>query len=65
MFNVATKIADERVASLLCDALEGGSNYWICEVSQGNEPTGKLPTDDYYNWSQWWPLCGGSVNISE
>lgn len=65
MFNVTTKITDGRVASLLCDALEGGANYWISDVSQGVAPTGKLSTEDYFHWSQWWPICGGSVEIVE
>lgn len=65
MFDVTIKITDEQIAGLLCNAFEGGSNYWIGEVEQGKEPTSKLEGDDYFHWAQWWPVCGGSVLVTE
>lgn len=41
---VELKVSDERIQDLLCDALEGGSNYWI-DSYQKVYPAGKSRED--------------------
>lgn len=57
------ELTDEQVMNLLCAALEGGSNYWISEVHQGEEPA--QPLDNDFAWFEWWPVYGGSIKLVE
>jgi hypothetical protein len=61
-------ITEEQVKTLLCDALEGGSNYWISKVTpsladgvslrefgEGGSRQGPV----YWHWCQLVPLADG------
>lgn len=68
-----TQIDDNRIRGLLCDAFEGGSNYWIDNICP--ELTGGLVfddfktggsqqiPDDYWHWSQLVPLVEGCAVV--
>ena len=56
-------VSNEVIMSLLDCALEGGSNYWYVDVSEGNAPEfSELGYEDY-EWWQKYPVLGGSIVV--
>jgi hypothetical protein len=60
-----TAISKGRLYSLLCGALEGGSNYWTCSVRIQRLPPGKTAADfEFFHLEV--PLTeGGAIEIAE
>lgn len=74
-FTVETDLDVEKVRGLLCNAFEGGSNYWYL-IDKINFPPGMVRGDyaeggkgqdgpSYWHWSQLVPTqAGGSLTMS-
>lgn len=68
-FKIETEISDKDVSLLLCDAFEGGSNYWYADLSyelpegisfeEFREGGARQSKDEYWHWSQLIPLTEG------
>lgn len=70
--NITVEITNERILSLLCNAFEGGVNYWVTEVEAGEPPLDPdalknitAHGDNYWHWSQTWPALGGWITVVE
>jgi hypothetical protein len=62
---VPTVISKGRIYSLLCGALEGGSNYWYCDARVKTLPEGTTLADFDF-WHLEVPLAeGGAIEIAE
>lgn len=62
---VTHQISDERVEDLLCDALEGGSNYWYV-INSCNYPEGETKESLGIEFPHTQlPLKGGSLTIGD
>ena len=61
---ITIEISDEILLTLLCTAFEGGSNYWYADVAKHNPPT-CADTENCHHWSQWNPVYGGSVIVTD
>lgn len=64
--SISVNITKEQVLSLLCSAFEGGSNYWASSVEETDiAPTAPLPDNNYWHWSQWNPVNGSPVIVTD
>jgi hypothetical protein len=62
---ITLNIPIERVQDLLCDALEGGSNYW-CEIKSYNYPAGETKKSLNIKFQHLEiPFKGGSLTIRD
>lgn len=74
MATVSIEIPDEKIMSLLCNAFEGGSNYWYSQaepvfakgvarkdVGEGGrlQPRNEDGTENYYHWCELLPFIPG------
>ena len=65
MVPVTSRVTKARLFSLLCGALEGGSNYWIDTARIKTLPPGK-ERSDFEFWHLEVPLTeGGAIEIGE
>ena len=53
---ISKEITHDDLARFLCNALEGGSNYWLEEMDLGFQPTQeeKEKYGDWYDLPQYW-----------
>ena len=72
--NTVHCLTGNQVRGLLCDAFEGGSNYWYRSLKPKGYPDaagaadyaegGSMqPDGEYWHWSQLLPTSGGSVSL--
>lgn len=67
MFKITIDLPEQRVASLLCTAIEGGINYWCSKVTkawegeEGGKPVAYLEEDGSVTWIHDYPLTPGGV----
>ena len=61
---ITIEISDEILLNLLCSAFGGGSNYWYAKVTQHTPPT-SADDENCHHWSQWNPVYGGSVIVTD
>jgi hypothetical protein len=63
IININTEVADERIKDLLCNALEGGSNYWYV-IKGYNYPEGQTKESLKLEFPHLdLPFDGGSLTI--
>jgi hypothetical protein len=62
MANVRVNVKDQRIKDLLCNAFEGGSNYWYF-IESFNYPEGKTENDYEFPHIDLPLADGGSLTI--